>query len=120
VKEYKALEWKKGLADLRPLLRQMFWTYAAYVTLVHLFFGLMSLCCGDWLINGGRPAFLVLCLMLIWWCVRIWIHFFCFDRSGIPKNRFNHYAEAILVTLFLGLVFVYGTALYFHVERIYG
>jgi len=36
------LDWNKGLAGLRPLLRQMFWTYAVYVTGVHLFAGFSS------------------------------------------------------------------------------
>ena len=31
----KALQWRQHLNTLQPLLRQMFWTYAAYILVIN-------------------------------------------------------------------------------------
>ena len=107
-----ALNCKEGLKVLAPLLRQMWWTYAGYICFTHLFFAILSLTHGAWLIDGGGPAALLLGFIILWWLVRLVVHFNYFDRTGIPHNRFNVVAEMILVTLFCALILVYGTTLY--------
>ena len=106
----RCLEWNKGLADLRPLLRQMFWTYAIYITGIHLFAGLVSLIAPDELVNGSIISTAVCALMAVWWGARVMIQFFFFDRTDVPETPFNKLAEAGLVSLFLYLTVVYGWA----------
>ena len=105
------LEWKKPLGSLPLLLRQLFWTYAGYILGMHLFFGLVSAFGSELLMDSTAQAALLCGLMMIWWGVRIFLQFFCFDRSGIPSTRFNKMAEAMLVALFLFLALTYGAAL---------
>src|SRR5262245_28399545 len=38
----RVLGWRRELAGLRPLTRQVFWTYAGYILTTNLVFGLVS------------------------------------------------------------------------------
>jgi len=108
----RCLDWKGPLAVLPLLMRQLFWTYAAYILGMHLFFGLISVI-GTHLLLDKTPQAAILCgLMMTWWLVRIGLQFFCFDRKGIPQTRFNILAEVLLVSLFLSLTIIYGLALF--------
>ncbi len=104
----RCLDWKGGLAGLIPLLRQMFWTYAVYITLMHVFFGVVSLFATEELLDGGFISTALCGLMFIWWFARILIQFFFFDRTSVPETKFNRLAEAGLVLLFVFLSAVYG------------
>jgi hypothetical protein len=47
----RVLGWRQQTARLRPLLRQVFWTYALYILCTNLCFGLVSAfagSCGAW------------------------------------------------------------------------
>ena len=39
----KVLNWQTELAKVQVLIRQMFWTYAAYIVVINLCFGLISI-----------------------------------------------------------------------------
>jgi len=105
----KCLGMQKRVAVLDNFMRQMFWTYATYVLGSHLFFGIISLLYTEALLNGGVGN-AMLFFMGAWWTGRICCQFFFFDRTGIPKNRFNNLAEGVLVAMFFGLVVVYWGA----------
>jgi len=106
----RCLDWKGGLAVLPTLLRQMFWTYAIYITGVHLFAGLVSFFGADELVNGSFVSTAVCVLMVVWWGARIVIQFFFFDKTDVPDTAFNKLAELGLVMLFVFLTLVYGWA----------
>ncbi|MFT5633028.1 MAG: hypothetical protein ACI9SQ_000738 [Rubritalea sp.] len=108
----KCLNWGGGLADLMPLLRQMFWTYAIYISVMHVFFGVVSLFAAEELVSGGFITTSLCVLMLVWWLARILIQFFYFDKTGIPETKFNQLAEVALVLLFAFLSVVYGWAVW--------
>lgn len=108
----RCLDWKGPLAVLPLLMRQLFWTYAAYILGMHLFFGLISVFGTQLLLDGSPQAAILCALMMTWWLVRIALQFFCFDRKGIPQTRFNILAEVLLVSLFLFLTIIYGMALF--------
>lgn len=107
----KCLDWKGPLKGLPKLMRQVFWTYAGYILVMHLFFGLLSVFGTELLLDASPQAAILCGLMMGWWLVRICLQFCCFDRKGIPQTRFNLLAEAMLVALFLFLTIVYGVAL---------
>jgi hypothetical protein len=106
----KCLDWKGGLAGLKTLLRQMFWTYAVYISVMHLFFGIVSLFAAEELLSGGMITTTLCVLMFVWWFARILIQFFYFDKSEVPETAFNKLAEVALVLLFVYLSGVYGWA----------
>lgn len=107
----RCLQWSERTANLIPLIRQMFFTYALYVFASHLFFGIITLSFADELLKGTPLANALLIFMGSWWVGRLVCQFFFFDRSGIPDSPFNKGAEFILVTMFFGLVTVYWTTL---------
>lgn len=52
----RVLRWSDDVASLRPLTRQVFWTYAAYIWATNLCFGLISSLAPGWLVDGSPLA----------------------------------------------------------------
>ena len=108
----KILNWQSELAKVQPLIKQMFWTYAAYILVINLCFGLVSVFDSNELINGSRMAMFVTCFIAAYWISRVLIQFFYFDRSNFPAGKWNRLAEVLLVMLFVFLSIVYSAAAY--------
>lgn len=104
----KVLGWKESLATLPPLMRELWWTYSAYVWGSHIFFAVLTLGFSDWLLGGSGPALAMSIFILLWWSVRLWLQFFGFDLSHTTTNRFNRLAKHLLTMLFIGLVTVFA------------
>lgn len=51
----KQLGWREKLAPTTPLIRQMFWVYAAYILATNLAFGLLSALAPAALLTAVRP-----------------------------------------------------------------
>jgi hypothetical protein len=102
------LNWKHDLAKLRPLTRQVFWTYAAYIWATNLSFGLLSTF-GPRLLLDSSPLATAVCLFIaLYWGARVVIQFAYFDRTDAPKGLFFVAGEIALVTLFVGLTMLYS------------
>jgi hypothetical protein len=106
----RVLRWKEDTACLRPLTRQVFWTYALYIWCTNLAFGLVSLQ-PEWLLDRSPLASYVTAFMTAYWVGRILIQFFYFDRSDAPTGALVRVAEVALVGLFIYLSLVYSAAL---------
>jgi hypothetical protein len=52
----RILNWKPELAKVHILIRQMFWTYAAYILVINMAFGLLSVFAVQELTNGSLLA----------------------------------------------------------------
>lgn len=104
----KALGWREKLAGLTPLMRELWWTYSIYVWGSHVFFAVMALNFGEWLMGGSGPAMAMCAFELLWWGVRLWLQFFGFDLSEIESSAFNRVAKHLLTALLLGLVVLYA------------
>ena len=102
------LDWKNKLRVLSPLMREMWWTYAAYVLGSHLFFAILLLFFGDWLMGGTAPAIAMLSFMLLWWGVRLYLQFFGFDLMEVEPTPFNRFAKHMLSLLFICLVTLFA------------
>ena len=107
----KALGWREKLAGLTPLMRELFLTYSVYVWSSHVFFAMMTLGFGDWLMGGTGAAIAMNGFMFFWWAVRLYLQFFGFDFSEIQPSRFNYIAKHILTLLFTGLVILFAAVL---------
>jgi hypothetical protein len=104
----RVLRWREDLARLRPLTRQVFWTYAGYIWCTNLAFGLVSTFAPRWLLDHTPLAGAICGFIAIYWGARLVIQFTYFDRTDAPKGPLFSLAEAILVVLFLLLTLVYG------------
>ncbi len=104
----KILKWNEKLTTLTPLMRELWWTYSIYVWSSHLFFSILTLGFGDWLMSGTGPAIAMNTFMLLWWSVRLYLQFFGFDFSEITKSKFNCMGKHMLTLLFVGLVTLFG------------
>jgi hypothetical protein len=104
----RVLGWRAETAKLRPLTRQVFWTYAAYILGSHVAFGLLSTLSPGALLDGSVLARAVSGFIAAWWGARLALQFACFDRGARPPGRIYGVAEAALVALFLANTLVYG------------
>jgi hypothetical protein len=52
----RVLGWREELQALRPLTRQVFWTYAGYILCLNLSFGLLSTLAPRLLVDGSPLA----------------------------------------------------------------
>lgn len=106
----RVLRWSEDVAQLRPLTRQVFWTYAAYIWSTNLFFGIVSVAMPAELVSGTQVSLALTLFMAIYWGARIGIQFFYFDRSDAPEGYVFVIGEWLLVTLFMLLTGIYGYA----------
>lgn len=104
------LRWSDDVAKLRPLTRQVFWTYAGYIWATNLSFALISTLAPKWLLDGSPLAAAVTGFIAMYWGVRIVIQFVYFDRSDAPSGMIYHVAEVVLVGLFVFFTATYGYA----------
>ena len=112
------LNWKKELKVLQPLLRQMFWTYAAYILVINFCFGLVSILGPDELLNKSFLAKSLTAFISLYWVARVFIQFFYFDRTHAPKGLIFTLGEIGLVALFVVFTLVYLAAFLFNVSWI--
>jgi hypothetical protein len=102
------LDWKNKLADADSLIRKMFWTYAAYILVLHIFFGLISLFACHELLNGSVLAFSVTLFIALYWFGRLILQFTVFSKIPRPKGLIYWWAEAGLIIAFLAFTLIYG------------
>jgi hypothetical protein len=114
----KILDWKGNLKALQPLLRQMFWTYAAYILVINFCFGLVSIFGAAELLNKSFIAISLTFFIGIYWLGRIAIQFFYFDKKDTPKGLIYLIGEIGLVSLFALFTVVYLTAYAFNISWI--
>lgn len=112
----RVLRWREDTAKLRPLTRQVFWTYAGYIWATNVSFGVLSVIGRSWLLDGSPLAACVCGFSTAYWLARIIIQFTYFDRTDAPPGIGPKLAEVALVVLFIALVAVYGTATWFNLR----
>jgi hypothetical protein len=103
------LRWPEETRKLRPLLRQLFWIYGAYILSFHVAFGLLSAGAPAWLLDGSPLATAVTGFIAVYWGVRFSLQF-VFDRSDVPEGARYRLAELALSALFVSLTTTYGAA----------
>jgi hypothetical protein len=65
------LQFKRDLASLPTLHRQLYWTYGGYVVMGIITLGVISLTCADELASGSRLARAVCIYGLLFWGIRL-------------------------------------------------
>ncbi len=105
------LKWNEDTSKLRPLTRQIFWTYAVYIWVTNFWFALLSMFMADALLNKSGLAAALTAYMALFCTGRVWVHFFSLDKTDAPSGLFNKLAEYALTTLSILLMVTYIMAL---------
>jgi len=114
----KLLNWSSEMAKVQPLIKQIFYTYACYILVFNLSFGLLSVFVNIDLTNGSKLATLICGFIAVYWISRVSIQFFYFDRENFPSTNWHKLGEGILVTLFVFFSAVYSYAFYFNLIKL--
>jgi hypothetical protein len=104
------LGWKRELEKVGTLVRQIFWTYAGYILTTNIAFGLISVAAPSALLQRSILSASVTGFIALYWLSRILIQFLYFKRSDFPSGRLYQTGEIALVSLFIFLTLVYGSA----------
>ena len=104
----RVLRWREDTAKLRPLTRQVFWTYAAYIWCTNVSFGVVSTLAPERLLDRSPLARRVSGFIALYWGGRVLVQFFWFDRSDAPPGVHVKVAEVALVALFVACTALYG------------
>ncbi|ADY51857.1 hypothetical protein Pedsa_1290 [Pseudopedobacter saltans DSM 12145] len=115
----RILQWTVELDKVQTLIKQMFWTYAAYILVINLCFGILSILAFEDLTNGSFLACIVCGFIAIYWISRVAIQFFYFDRTAFPPGIWNKLGEIVFVLLFFFLATVYSWAFYYNYQHFY-
>lgn len=110
------LGWKAELAKLRPLTRQVFWTYAGYIWSTNVAFGLVSAFLTEGLLDESRLAACATGFIALYWAARCLIQWCYFDRSDVPQGWHVRMAEFGLNGLFVFLTATYATATWWNLH----
>jgi len=114
----KLLHWNQELKNVQPLIKQMFWTYAAYILAINICFGLVSIWGTKELTDHSFLAACITLFISIYWLTRIGIQFLYFDTSQAPKGLIFTLGEIALVGLFILFTAVYFLAFLYNISWI--
>jgi hypothetical protein len=103
-------KWDQDLISVRPLTRQIFWTYAGYIFSANIFFAIICLVEPSALSDGSYLAKCLSLYLMLYWLARIILQFTYFDRASAPKGVWISVGETVLVFSFFYLTGVYGYA----------
>ena len=103
-----ALDWRGALAPLHPFLRRLFWVYGAFIVLVIISFGTLTLVFTPEM-SGGTPIGRGLCLFIcIFWLARLGVQLFVFDARPFLTTSLYKYGYHGLTFIFIYFSVVYG------------
>jgi hypothetical protein len=104
----QVLDWRKALANLDPLFRQLVWVHGAFIVLIIVGFGTLSILLPNELALGTPLARGVCLFIALFWAARLGVQFFIFDAKPHLKNPF-----LTLGYHGLTIVFLYHTIVFF-------
>ncbi|HZJ16832.1 MAG TPA: hypothetical protein VFD27_17390 [Chthoniobacteraceae bacterium] len=104
------LEWRRHLAALPPLLRQLFWVYGSFIVLVIISFGTISLACPGALASGEPLARSMCAMIAIFWSARLAVQWCIFDATPFLTNVLLKLGYHTLTLAFIALALIYGCA----------
>ena len=103
----KVLDWKGTLDKLDGLSRQLVWVHGAFIVLVIIGFGFLSIFFAGELVTGTPLARGVCLFIALFWAARLIVQFFVVDAKPYLKSAFLRAGYHGLT-----LVFVYHAVVY--------
>jgi|GEM_PF-267838 len=101
------LHWREELAKLTNFNRKIFLNYAAYVLLMIISFGVLTIVLHRDLMEGGRAAVALSILMGCFWGLRVLVDMFWFKNEDWPKGPEFVIGHTCLTALFVALTATY-------------
>lgn len=111
----KLLNWNSELAKLSPLIRNIFWVYAAYILTTNFSFGILSLFASTALMDGSLLALCVSAFIFLYWVSRLVIQFTVFSKYA-PEGRIYSLGEIGLVIGFIYFTMIYALTFYYNLR----
>ena len=106
----KALDWKGSLEKLDGLFRQLVWVHGAFIVVVIIGFGLLSVVLADDLASG-TPLARGMCLFIsLFWAARLIVQFFVFDAKPYLKTTLLKAGYHGLTIVFVYFAVIYALA----------
>ena len=103
------LDWKRELAGLKRLQRQMYWVYGGYIVLSIVAFGVLSLAFPSELASGSGLARGMCAFVAVFWGIRLCLQP-VFDVSEHLTTWWLKTGYHLLSLLFLALTLIFGYA----------
>jgi hypothetical protein len=108
------LNWHEDLASLHSLNRKLLWTYAAFIVLIIVSFGVLTAVFHDAFLAGNPVALGLATLIAVFWIARILVDVFYFSHDDWPEGVEFVIGHAMLTSLFVFLVVVYVSTIMYH------
>ena len=104
------LDWKKSLAQLDSLSRQLIWVHGAFIVLVIVGFGVISVALPAELASGTLLSRAVCLFIAVFWIARLVVQFSVFNAKPFLTNTFLKLGYNGLTGVFLYHAVVYSIA----------
>jgi hypothetical protein len=104
------LDWRRELAKLNLLSRQLVWVHGAFIVLVIVAFGLLSVALPAELARGTLLARSVCAFIGLFWLARLGVQFFVFNANAYLGNRLLRLGYNGLTAVFMYQAVVYLAA----------
>ncbi len=104
------LDWRRYLAPLPPLFRQMFWVYGSFIVLVIVSFGTISVANAGALASGEALPRSLCGMIALFWAVRLAVQWFVFDATPFLTSALLKLGYHMLTVAFITLTIIYGCA----------
>jgi hypothetical protein len=101
------LDWKRELAKLDTLSRQLIWVHGAFIVLVIIGFGSLSIVMPGELAAGTLLGRGICLFIALFWAARLGVQYFVFDAKPYLRTAFLQIGYRGLTA-----VFVYHTVVY--------
>ena len=106
----RALDWRSNLASLHPFLRRLFWVFGAFIVLVIVSFGVLTLLFAPRLASGDELGSALAAVIAVFWLARLGVQLFVFDARPFLTNWFYRTGYHALTLVFILFVIVFGAA----------
>jgi steroid 5-alpha reductase family enzyme len=107
----KRLGWREELQRVSLLTRQVFAVHAAFIILLLVLIGVLSLVFADALVDGTRLGRVILTGLAVFWGARLVTQLFVYDRAIWQGDRFRTAMHVAFTWVWSYFVFVYVYAL---------
>jgi len=103
----RVLDWRRNLAALHPFLRSLFWVYGAFIVMVIVSFGILTLFDAHPMAAGEPVARGLAAFIAVFWFARLAVQLFVFDCRAFLTNGLLKagYHALTLAFLYLGVVY---------------
>lgn len=104
-------KWRKELAQLSLLTRQIFLVHCFFIALLVVMIGVCSLFCTSALLGSGALSRVVLTGFVLFWLFRLGFQLFVYDPAIWRGQRFYTVMHVAFSIFWIYVVLIYGAAL---------